>query len=119
MWSAHWWAHLQFTCINIELTILPKEFEETQIVRALNVASGGLPFLSETKRSPVGERRGSDHLAKMLAHYRCRTKPRHCGVLVLMAAWRAMTGSDGSLRRFCSIHMRSWPIDVWSLSGGS
>jgi hypothetical protein len=26
--SGHWWAHLEFTPINIRLTILPKKIEE-------------------------------------------------------------------------------------------
>ncbi len=28
-----------------------------------------------------------------------------------------MTGSERSLQRFRSIHVRSWPIEVWSLDG--
>jgi len=34
-----WWAHLEFTRIHIELTILPKKFEELMNVRGVGETS--------------------------------------------------------------------------------
>ena len=33
-----WWAHFEFTRINIALTILPKKFEDLRMLRALKRA---------------------------------------------------------------------------------
>jgi len=32
---AHWWAHLEFTAINIKPPILPKKIEEVRILGAI------------------------------------------------------------------------------------
>src|SRR5436309_7327275 len=49
------------------------------------------------------------------------TCARKCrlSVLMLMAERRATAGSERSAEGFSSIHVRSWPMDVWSSTGGS
>src|SRR5712692_9994817 len=51
-----WWAHFEFTRMNIELTILPKKFEDLRILGAF-FAESGLPYSGSRRKSHVGSNR--------------------------------------------------------------
>ena len=57
-----WWAHLEFTPINIELTILPKTIEEQLFLARLASVDGGLVCGSRGKSQAVARRPSTERL---------------------------------------------------------